>query len=306
MIHTKLLTIDTTAWPLETAHVLEHWWIDEYQRYLTEQGVAVELSGWFSGSTFEDRIFIETGFYSKTVAALFDTFTTLPLQPKLDYIEHAITTVECEEKRQFNAQDKELLSCQIMSLHSKRLKWSRHLPQLAELFIPSSKPAAKHFRDTSVLITAKKLDDNQQKVFLRLRPIIGDILLGYLEEKFRAYPLGMSDVVKTPGSDEIGLITAYTIPRIPGSLKDIAVAIENLFKTYRVEKHADDFKAHFDGFAAEPLWADAPAEYYRNTGIVTTRNEIRELATPERIAAIFQALSIRAHTTRATEQRYLS
>lgn len=51
-------------------------------------------------------------------------------------------------------------------------------------------------------------------------------------------------------------------------------------------------RRQYAAFAQAPLLKDVPIEYFRNTGIITSVEEITELATRERLARVLDKLEI--------------
>lgn len=282
------------------AHLYEHLLIAGAKKYLEKHGFSKDFFGWISGETFEDYIFLDAFFYQKEAAECFDNYLeTKPTFTDSD-IAWATKCIEAEEKvtLHYDAANVKHALNELNSHPWNTQQSSTGNRAVNKIITP--RPSAKDFRDISIVFGANDLTNVEQKVFLRLRPILVDITYSYLGSMMPLYERGTSPVARRGSMEKF--LTVYTIPRINGRLISLQQQIEDHFHTYPINKHTKELTAHFSGFASEQLWKDSATEYYRYTGIVTTTDEIASLATSETIAAILRKLYIRIRSATAHDK----
>lgn len=297
------LNTEGIAW--DVAHVYEHALIHGARKYLRLHGINLDLCGWIVGETFEKYLFIDGGFYDTEVAELFDAYMQDVTNLMLEDVTTAISTVQAEERSMFAGDAQSVFS---VCTKLRKSGWSDEnsldtmpIESTQQLF---SKCAHK-FRTITVAVGAKKLDAADQKVFLRLKPILLDIVYSYLSQRTTPYEVGVSDLTSRQEAQAIGFFAMYTIPRQRLQLTELTQHAVRHIASYPVKQYEKELLLYFDGFAYEQLWKKFSVEYYRETGIATTPEEIRSLASIERIATIFSRIEVEIHDTMAHEREQI-
>lgn len=304
MLHSRHYQLDSTRVPWDIAHVYEHLVILGAKKYLRDHGINQDLFGWVTGTTFENRLFIDAVFYHERSAEVFDTYMTGGISVSRQGVEDAVSTVEAEEKSRFVG-NKGILIEPLRCL--SRQKWNTEVT--AENGVQTSgvlfRSAAASFRDVSISIGAEGLSSEEQKIFLRLRPMLQDIVSNYLSHDVVLYERGASSMFKDDNSSDMHFIVVATTRGLSGSLVRMADDLRHHLVEYPIKELWGDFQAHFGAFAGEPLWKSAATEYYRTTGIITTPKEIAGLASVARSQKVFSMLQVRMHTTTSEEREML-
>ena len=301
MIYTALNKLDTSDVQWEIAHLFEHLVVEGFYRTLADQGIRPDLAGWVQADTFEDMLFIDTGFYNKQTDTLFSRYIeTLP-QFSDDLIAHCLSTIEVEERSLVRVQNQDILHRELTKLVKR--PWNRPNPQ----FTPAT-PAltisrsAKSFRDITIETHAYGLTVAEQKVFLRLRTILIDHIFHALRIS-GIYARGDSSSFREDG--HMAFLSQFTIKRGVLTLKDVEHKLQNTFSAFAVPEAMSAIQDHFTAFAAESLWVSVPVEYYRTTGILTSTKEIARLADEPTITSILSKVSFVVRAYRPTDSDYI-
>lgn len=301
MIYTALNKLDTSDVQWEIAHLFEHLVVEGFYRTLTDQGIRPDLAGWVQADTFEDVLFIDTGFYNKQTDTLFSRYIeTLP-QFSDDLIAHCLSTIAVEERSLVRVQNQDILHRELTKL-AKR-PWNRPNPQFTPITPALTiSRSAKSFRDITIEIHAHGLTIAEQKVFLRLRTILIDHIFHALRIS-GIYARGDSSSFREDG--HMAFLSQFTIKRGVLTLKDIEHKLQNTFSAFAVPEAMSAIQDHFTAFAAESLWVNIPVEYYRTTDILTSTEEIARLADEPTITSILSKLSFVVRAYRPTDSDYI-
>lgn len=299
MISSKIYQLDTSSIQWDVAHIYEHLLIYEFKKYLLYHGVNPDLFGWISGETFENRIFIEAAFYNSEYSRLLNSFMNdLPSFSERS-IKTATESVEVEEKGHFIGSTSDLMS-DIEKL--KNISFNLNSTSGSSTpFKSLIRKSTRDFRDITISIESSELTFDEQKIFLRLRPILSDIINNYLLTNNIIYSRDVSPVHRDGDKERLKFIAIITARNISGSLSGLANNIRHYIENYPIGQHWNDFHSHFSGFASEQLWKNSSIEYYRYTGIITNPEEILRLATIERIENILSKIEIKMRSTRTED-----
>lgn len=212
----------------------------------------------------------------------------------------AVRHIENESKSHITF-DPTRLRAQLHDIHQQWHTPHHHQPTLASTVQYRQERAAKDFRDITVVVAPHGISVDDNKVFLLCRPIITDIINRHMRDTLDAYTRDVSNVEDT--QDNLLFWINYTIKNIPGRLRDTEQLLQRYLNTYPVAHHWQHLDNYFTQSANTELWKDAATGYYRNTGIITTNQEIHKLATLRRLEAIFQNIAIRVRTTTPNDRR---
>lgn len=289
MISTAIYKFDIHGTQWDVAHLYEHLLIEAWHDELIKNGYGNALFGWVTGETFEDFLFFDAGFYDPGVAKLFDTFIYSGPSFSVKNIEKSLAVIGAEEGVEFTVTDMDILYAEIqrLSSHSAPSASIKDLPILLQF-----QKKANLYRDVSLVIAANDLSDVEQKLFLRFKAMLIDIINRAIASKYIAYGQGHSEFAKR--DENIAYMSKITLKKGQGTLAQLADNLQSVVRDFPVEENWSQIATHIKVYASEPLWRASSIEYYRETGITTTPIEIANLATIENVQSLFSKISIEA------------
>lgn len=286
MITTVIHRLDVSDMQWHVSHLFEHLVIRGFLAMIDQEHERSELIGWVNGETFKEALYIDAGFYEPRLAELFEQYLgSLPVFSDAE-IEHALRIASTEDRVTLEIKDRPAFVEQIATLSHR--PWDEMLSGKSSVNVDvvSETVAEEKFNDIALVAQVDSLSAEEQKVMLRLRTIVIDLVLCSLD-KHGVYPLGNSELAVR--GDAMAYMSLLTTGRdLDGD--DIQYAVEDYVQTYDVDGAVPAIERHFEVFANEPLWQSIPIEYFRDTGISVTNREIASLATPEVIKSIFSKL----------------
>ena len=300
MLSAKTFHLDTQDFDWDTAHLFEHLLIQGFYDMLPAHGYKPELIGWIDGDTFKDIIFIDSGFYEPEVAKLFDDYLMNLPEFTESLINKIVPGIECEGRSLAEITDMAECLSQLKALGKR--KWCAPIDEGDDKpHVIKLKKSSKDFGDVRLMVSSGKLTESEQKLFLRAQAIIFDITTHHIRKHFAAYILdstGVNSLKRGYYGFGIELVTKKSI-----DTEDIRAAAADHIKKYPVDEGFSQIKAHFDVFATEAWLQNAPVDYYRNAGIVTTNREIADLATVEDFEGLMSKLEVTICDIEDTESR---
>lgn len=301
MVYSKLYQLDTSDSEWQVAHLFEHLVIHKFYSMLASKGVHSEMIAWVNGKTFENTVFVDTLFYTRVLADQFDTFVTNLPSFSDDEIAYGIATLQAEDKIILTVNNVLALQSELAKL-SKRDWNTRKLLKhgSSKQTILTEKQSAKDFRDIIIISKATNLTVTEQKVFLRLTILLMDVVTDSLSTIPGIYRGNDSDIVAQ--DKDMAFMTQYTITK-GTALKQIQDAVSSA-TTVDDDHTKGVIDCHFKTFSAEPLWQGAPIEYFRQTGIITTNQEIAKLATFNVVKSILQKSSLEVQRMTSAHKSY--
>lgn len=304
MINTSLYTTSTKGYQWEVAHLFEHLVINGFYKLAQEQGYNTALIGWIDADTFEDRIYLDVGFYDKKVANLYASYmNNLPVFNDSE-IETCMGIMMAEDRALYVVTDKEVLKQAINELSRKGWVEEGSIvtqTQFGEL-LRSSKATAK-FRDITIGIYADNLTEDEQKLFLRFEVLLNDIFTHAIGSNFNGYCRGVSPVQKD--NHIISALLVCTVAKGAATTQQIRALLEKALVDFDTSKNIDQIDAHFRAFSEVPLWKNLAISYYRWTGINTTTQEIASLANRSNIDSLLSKIKIVVRPSRSTDYNNL-
>lgn len=289
MITTRLYRLNISDIDWQTAHIFEHVLLAYFRPHLEAHGTNSDLYGWVNGETFSDQLFISGGFYNSKAATIFDDYINrLPVFSKAT-IQHAIQTVESEERKIITVNDWPLLLSQFDELRQR--DWNNHETKTSVKSVAlNEKRDAAMFRSLTIGIGSAALSPDEIKLLCRFQVIISDMVENRLQEQYATYTTGRSELLEW--KDGHAFFTRVTFKRKAATIKDITSASEKSLRQFDVAKNWADIQKHFETFAHEPDWQTLAVTYFKHTGVTTSNSEIAALATQKNIARLFQKLHI--------------
>lgn len=304
MISTAIYKLDVHDVQWDVAHLFEHLLIHAWHTHLIVNNLNSSLYGWVRGATFEQYIFLDTGFYDKRTAELFDDFVHSSLRFSAIEIEKSLADIGAEEKSEFSITDTQRLHQEIIHL-SDRLSSHKTVADITQKpgSCLKSKKASKRYRDVTLLIRAHGLNDNEQVAFLRLKVILIDIISRSLKDKYVCYEQGNSAL--TRNDQDMGYISKLTLGVGQGTLSELATYLMLTIKQFQVERDWSQIELHLKTYADEALWKSISIEYYRETGIAASPDEVAELTTKRTIQSIFSKITIEATPHNSVNDKWI-
>lgn len=289
MLNAKTYHLDTHSFDWDIVHLFEHLLIQGFFDILPQYGYRPELIGWVNGDTFEDMLFIDCGFYEPEVAQLFDDYMHDLPEFTEEQVQAILSTVECESQSIATITDMKACLSQLLIL--SKSTWSGESktrevhPQVLKY-----KKSKRSFEEMRVIVSSKTLSEEEQKLFQRTYVIVYDIISRDLQKHQGVY-FNDSSEVRSDDKGTFGFGFELTAKK-PIKAEYVVSAVAEAIKKFPLAGHFSQVKAHFDTFADEPWLQNAPVDYYRYTGIVTTNREIADLATLENFESLLSKLEV--------------
>lgn len=289
MIATALYRLDVTDTQWQVSHLFEHMLIRGFFKLLNERDISSDLVGWVQADTFDDQIFIDTGFYNVSTQKIFNEYISrLPVFTD-DDITYSIATIQAEDKLLITTSDTVKLGQEIEKLSHRAWNVDHVLSQKIVARPLLEQKVARKFRDIIIEVHANHLTKQEQKLLLRFRTILIDIAYEALATIPGIYQRGSSALALR--GEDMAYMSHYTITRSTVNLKHIHKLLEQRFQAYYVSSAMPAIHDHFTQYVQEPLWQAMPVEYFRDTGIITTVEEIASYATRETIESLMDKIS---------------
>lgn len=92
----------------------------------------------------------------------------------------------------------------------------------------------------------------------------------------------------------MGYISKLTLGVGQGTLSELAAYLMLTIKQFQVERDWSQIELHLKTYADEALWKSISIEYYRETGIAASPDEVAELTTKKTVQSIFSKITIEA------------
>lgn len=280
MITTRLIHIPTTGIDYDVCHLFEHLVIESFLNHLDKSGYSPSLFGWLNGRTFEDHVFFDAGFYNDQQASDFDTFMLNLPEWDNAIIERCLDAIGCETQQKYQIRHPETLAKLLSELRRRVL--SGDLPEVTPAVSPFTiEKSANEYRDVLLVFALPTDNTRLSALFLRLHVIIEDILQYTFRKNTVCYPVSdLSELNEYPGG--IGVAQKWRVKK-GTSTKELRNHLQDALNTFDVSTHAKELYQHFEVFAQEDWLRHLPIHFYERTGIVTTNQEISQLATAANI-----------------------
>lgn len=282
-------------------HLLEHAFIHSWRQYLEEKNYHPALSGWIQGETFEDCVFIDAGFYQNEIKDLYEAYITSAPIIDTTLVAKSLADIKVEEKSQIDSLNMELLVEMVNDL-------SRSLPdghyQRRQKSILQMQHTPDAYQDIAIALTAHNLSADEQKVFLRFKVILIDLIQYWINKNYSSYTQGLSPMTKH--EDSISFISKVTFQKEHFNLEALSSDLQNKLRNFQPDDYRHQLDAHLKNFANEPLWKSLAVTYYQETGIYTSPVEIYNLASKESIKSILSKIHINTQVFDPTFDQWIS
>ena len=303
-ISLQWLDISDVEW--QVGHLFEHLVIRCFFEELKKTEHEPELAGWIDGEAFEDRVFLDAGFYDVKIHGLFLSYlNSLPVF-SLDEIKKELLVMECEDYVKINISDQNKLHHELEKLSHRQWNTvianpptSRDAPPILTV-----KRDKKAFRDLSIIVHSSGLTDNEQKLFLRFRTIFTDMLNVYMRENIKSiYIHGYSATALR--DHDMAYMSQITLPRGGATLPMLRSLLDGWLHKIDFDQLMPGIRVHFEAYKNNDLLQRIAIDYYRDTGITTTTEEIASLATYENITSLCSKIKIYIRDSSATDKEQI-
>lgn len=272
----------------DTCHLFEHVVIREFLFELRQHGYSRAFFGKLHGNTIDSTIFFELSVYSEDIVRLFEDCLATPRRFTDTVIKQSIAHIEAEMRAEVVVADRKLLDQQLHSLSA--------ITSSSDEGIVSSDPALriidkpKLFREIAVIVNVYGVSAEVRKAFLCLYLPLFDMIRDAAIDSDAAYPGGFSSLATKDGG--IGIAQRFIVKKSV-DLVAIQEATDKYMRYLDLSSQADYLDTYRNSFKSDPQYNAAPIQFYDETGIEATREEIAELATFDRMNEIIHSMSIR-------------
>ena len=306
-IKTGLYYLDIREFNSDVAHLYEHLIIRTFEQYLIKNGYSNYLYGWVHGQTFRDIMFIEYGFYNPDVENLFVEF--INNKARIDYklVNSELLCIESEAKSNIIISSKKAVINQLKKIENLPLVSLQEDSIIRPYQIVESKPqimpelliekkSAKAFKNITILIGLKDTSLDELITFLRITPIILDVINSKLFS-FGIYQNDRSLPIYKKQNKVAVALCIYTIKLGTYTNKEIEKLVIQAIKGINIIGREKELSYYKEGFLTTPGWNLFPIDYYEHTGLIVSKKEIVELLTPKNIHNIIDKLEVKLRNT---------
>lgn len=284
---TRVLFLPTDDVNQATAHLFEHLLILKFFAQMQQAGRHPALFGWLLGETFQEGIFFDAGFYGQENADFFEVFLSQQLTFSKTEIAFALETIAAEQRSNLTITNPNSLQNALAILSNRLSLDSQSVTRTPTQIITQS--AHDQFTDITFEIELQSQEIPLQKLFLRATVLITDIIKQALYRKLAYYCEGESPVATLDGFQSVIMIIRM---RNGFDLQQLQQFCQSTIDNFDVKNHFLAIEKHFQAFANEPSWQNLPIEYFRHSNILTTNQEIAQLATIDNFKKVLQATKI--------------
>jgi hypothetical protein len=287
---TKLYSFYDTPFDHDVCHLFEHIVLRSFLLELHKHGYNRAFFGWLRGNTIDSTIFFDLGVYSADLATLFDNHLKALGNFDQTLISQSLAHIEAEMRSTITIVDKALLIRQL-NLLSSIVSDEAIVTETTSAVSPLSvsyEPGS--FEEVCILINVFSTTEKTQKAFLGLHPAILDIIRDAAIDAEAAYPTGKSDIVIN--DEGMGIAWRFDVK------KNVNIKIfENTTIQYLKELDIPECIKHIDlyrnAIATDSSYNAKLIQFYEQTDIRSTREELAELATEEYMTEIINNMTVR-------------
>lgn len=306
MIFTAIHRLDVRDIQWDVAHLFEHLFIRSWHTHLVNCGYSDALFGWMRGETFEGYLFIDAGFYDTEVAHLFDKYiSSIPVFDDAQ-IQAALNDISIEELSVATVNDMSRLRQDLQKLSTRMASRTSADESSYDTSVEciTFKTDEGQFCDLALIVAGEDLSKQEQIVFLRWKVLLIDIINHFIMNKYGYYGHGHSDLDMHGRS--IGYMSKITIRQDEVAIDDLENYLNASLKKFSVIDNWSQISTHVNAFAHEPLWRNSVIEYFRQTGLVTSVDEIHKFADANCIQSIIAKTTVRVTSYDSANDQWIS
>ncbi len=307
-MNTPTLTTALYSKPLndvgwDVAHLYEHLVIARFKKYVHDKGYSGALYGWVSGETFPAVIFIEAGFYDPAVKSLFDTFMQSEADARIDLsmLDHELERLQAEEQAVVKKIDLLQLKSDLLRLDAQPFLDHEKTTSASLALATTNKhtgsslalePTPNLFVTNTVIVSLSDASTEDNALFLRLTPP----LFAIIEEAVNAaggYVLTYED---TPSYNQsrhgVYEVAQVSFRSTRYDSEALGTELTKAIACFDAHSRLDALNAYREGFEKTETWSTLPIDYYRSTGILTSRHQIATNFTPEKVTDVIRRVIV--------------
>lgn len=301
-ISSGLYHMKTRDFDYEAAHLYEHMLIQTFINTLPEHGISQFFFGWISGETFRDFMFINYNFYDSKVESLFRRFMKKDGRIDFSMIDNQLVRIQVEDLSVINKIDSDKLVAELKRIDAA--PFYDHSGKIVAEHVESSKaipsqiiemhPSKPQFSHVVISFAANNLTLDEKLAFLRLTPIIYDAtdLALFSIGLYQNHVGPLSDNNNKDGMTTSATYTTLQNSNTPQQLRD---AIQNSLDRLAndISKYSPQIKQYINCFKDSTEWSDSPLDYYRHSGVLTSRSQIVAAFTTQNILSILSKVDVK-------------
>ncbi len=302
IIHTGLYHLPIKGVDVEAAHIYEHLLLATFRQSLEKHGFSKYLFGWVSGETFRDVIFIEYGFYDQKVEKIFQKFMQESHRIDSSLLKNELLRIEAEARITISDLDEAELMRQLHQLDNDTFINHANNTEIAppkttqndiKSDVVKMRKSKSKFRTIAITLGIRNMTVDEKRAFLRLTPLLNDAIFNCMYQ-LGSYCDDSSWAIGKPVLDGMLVVSINTMKRGGSTNKQIEKNLRHSLESLAIDikQRPDELKSYIQGFLTTPNWNNFAVDYYRNTGIITTKKQIAESLTQERIASLISRIEI--------------
>ena len=312
VIHTGLYRLDISAHDHTAAHVYEHMLIRTFHTLVKKKGFNPYILGWLTGEAFQHVVFIEYGFYDPEVEALLHEYMTQPGKIDMAHFDIEVASIEAEDKEIISF-DRDRLVSELETID--KLAWTRVEGDQAPIETLGASgtwgdgtithtEAKKAFRDITVAAGLEHPTRDELIAYQRINPLVCD-LIGGVTAGLGYYTLESSMAKYRDDKDALLTFGIYSMKRDSYDKTSLIEALEDARKRLLASDIDRALELYKAAFVNTPNWSSMPIEYFRNAGVLASREQIADAMTEETFRSVIERLRFEALPTTKAHREYL-
>jgi hypothetical protein len=301
VLSTAIFFKDIRGYDYGVAHLYEHILVRGFRDILKDNGTIDGIWGWISGETFPEMMFISAGFYDDRVRKQFLVYINSSMTFDTAVIKQEIERIEAEDDANINYNIDEIIdklrdidSDKFVSLGQQKdviihVTETKKTTKSKYLIAKNSK---QDFQNFSIKIGVKNPTELEKEIFLRLNILAGDVVARIVDSLSGYGYFRTGPIYNIKDEDFIYELLEQTIRKDKYNEKKIHREITSHLRAIDFKDQKVALDKYIKGYY-EKTSCDIPIEYFRTTGIVTSKYHIYKLFTPENVQKAWGKLEVK-------------
>lgn len=285
---TKLYSFYETPFSHDVCHIFEHIVLRSFLYELKKNNYNRTFFGWLRGQTIDSTLFFDFGAYSEEVAQLFDNHLSTLGDFDTDLISQSIAHVEAEMECEIEIIDKPLLMTQFEQLSdivkNKSTKSVSSKDPLKVKYLPGN------FQEIAIVVNVFTQSESTKKAFLVLYPAVIDFIRDVALDQEAVYPTGKSALAIN--DDGIGIAWRFNAKKSV-NIEELESATLECLQNFKATSNVKNMKNYQAYFSSNPLTNTALIEFYEQTNLKATLEELSELIAVQPLKEIMDNMTVR-------------